>query len=234
MRLNFKLDRDELASRLGGALPGGSLCLIEGGSGAGKSVLAQRLTYGLLQHGHEVTFVSTEFTTPAFMDQMEQLNYPVLDHFIDHKLWFVPTNPLAGHAVPSNELLPRLISARSLLTKPVVVVDIFSQVLEPHLETSDRGDRVLEHVMRTLKKINAAGTTLILTIDPAHLEGIDTTVLTSAADIRLQCLIERKGGQVDRFVVTKKFARAFGMVGDVIPFRVEAGAGFIVEIKAVS
>lgn len=233
MRLDFRLERDELAGRLGGAIPQGALMLIEGGSGAGKSVLAQRLTYGFLEHGHTATVVSTEFTTPAFLDQMEQLRYPVLDAFIEGRLMFVPTNPLMGHPVPSRELLPRLLAARDLLRREVVVVDAFSQIIEPHIDGHE-GDRVLEHLTRTLKQINATGTTLILTIDPDQIKGVDTSVLTSAADIRLECTTERTGGVVDRYVITKKFARAFGMVGDVIPFRVESGAGFIVEIKAVA
>lgn len=52
--------------------------------------------------------------------------------------------------------------------------------------------------------------------------------------VRIECIAERVGGAVDRFVVVRKFARAASGVGDVIPFRVEPGSGFIVEIKAVS
>lgn len=233
-QLNIDLDRDELADRLGGQLPQGALGLIEGGSGSGKSVLAQRITYGLLEHGTDVVYVSTEFTTSAFLDQMEQLGYPVQDHFAEQRLKFCSTTPMLGHPVPAEDRLPRLLEARNLLTTPVVIVDVFSQLIEPHLEEGRRGIRVLEHLVRTLKKINATGTTLLLTIDPSHLAGIDSSPLSPAADIRLECVKERVGGQVDRFIVPKKFARATGSIGDVIPFRVEPGAGFIVEIKAVA
>lgn len=234
MKLEFSLERDELAGRLGGGLPQGSLCLVEGGSGAGKSVLAQRLAYGLLEHGNDVVYVSTEFTTPSFLDQMNRLGYPVMEHFTANRLMFVPTTPLLGHPVPSRDRLPRLLGARELLTRPVVVVDVFSQLAEAHLDPGARGERVLEHLVRTLKHVNAAGTTLALTIDPDHFEGLDTSALVTAADVRLECCMERVGGTVNRFVVTKKFARASGTVGDIIPFRVEPGAGVIVEIKAVT
>lgn len=234
MELNIQLDRDELAKRLGGKLPQGALGLIEGGSGSGKSVLAQRLSYGLLEHGIPVVYVSTEFTTSAFLDQMEGLGYPIEEAFTDHQLRFCSTTPMLGHPVPTEDRLPRLLDARRLLTTPVVIVDVFSQLVEPHLEHGKRGTRVLEHLVRTLKQVNATGTTLLLTIDPRHLEGVDSSSLTGAADIRLECVKERVGGQVDRYIVPKKFARANGTVGDVIPFRVEPGAGFIVEIKAVA
>lgn len=232
--LDFKMERDELAKRLGGSLPQSALCLIEGGSGTGKSVVSQRLTYGLLHHDIDVAYISTEFTTTSFLHQMDQLGYPVMDEFIENRLKFVSTHPQLGHPVPTRQLLPRLLKARPLLQNPVVVVDAFSQLAEPHLDPGPEGEQVLEHLVHTLKRINSTGTTLILTIDPSHFEGLDTAALTSAADIRIECTMERVGGQVNRFLVNKKFARAQGTVGDVVPFRVEPGAGFIVEIKAVA
>jgi hypothetical protein len=98
----------------------------------------------------------------------------------------------------------------------------------------ERGGEVLEHLVRTLKQVNDAGSTILLTIDPRHFEGVDNSPLTTGADIRLECIKERVGGDVNRYIVPKKFARASGPVGDVIAFRVEPGAGFIVEIKAVA
>ena len=145
MDLDFALERDELAGRLGGGLPQGSLCLVEGEGGSGKSVLTQRIAYGLLEHGHRTVFVSSEFSTPAFLDQMQSLGYPVMDAFADGRLLFVPTNPLLGHSVSSRERLPRLLAARHLLRQPVVIVDVFSMLAEPHLR-GPGGDRRLEHL----------------------------------------------------------------------------------------
>ncbi len=234
MKLKIDLERDELADRLGGHLPMGSLGLIEGTSGAGKSVLAQRLTYGLVQNGNRVVYISTEFTTSAFLEQMSGLGYNVQDAFTNEQLRFCSTTPMLGHPVPKEERLPRLLEADHLLTEPVVIVDCFSQLAEPHIESGERGVRVLDHLVRTLKQVNQAGTTILLTLDPRHLEGTDTSPLTAGADIRLECVKERVGGSVDRFIVPKKFARAGGPIGDVIAFRVEPGAGFIVEIKAIA
>jgi flagellar protein FlaH len=137
MELDIDLDRDELADRLGGKLPQGSLGLIEGVSGAGKSVTAQRLAYGLLQNGTRVVYVSTEFTTSAFLEQMEGLGYPVQEHFAERQLKFCSTTPMLGHPVPKKDRLPRLLESKQLLTEPVVIVDCFSQLAEPHLEDGD-------------------------------------------------------------------------------------------------
>lgn len=225
------LDRDELAQRIGGGLPRGALVIVEGSSGAGKSVLSQRLAYGLLTNDEEVTYVSTEFTTPSFLHQMEQLGYPVIDPFIQDQLRFVTTHPLLGHVVSTDEMMPRLLNAHRLMTQPVVIVDTFSKLAEPHL-TGD--GKMLDHLTRRLKQVTASGTTLILTVDPDRFEGLDTNALMTAADVRMEAIIDRVGDQVNRFIVVRKYARAANSVGDVIPFRVEPGAGFIVEIKAVA
>lgn len=234
MQLDIDLDRDELADRLGGKLPQGALALIEGPSGAGKSVLAQRLAYGLLEHGNSVVYVSTEFTTSAFLEQMDGLGYGIQGHFSEKRLKFCSTKPMLGHPVPKEDRLPRLLEADDLLTQSVVIVDCFSQLAEPHLAEGERGARVLDHLVRTFKQVNETGSTILLTLDPQHLEGVDTSPLTAGADIRLECVKERVGGDVNRFIVPKKFARATGPVGDVIAFRVEPGAGLIIEIKAVA
>ncbi len=234
MKLDIDLERDELARRLGGGLPQGSLCLIMGPSGSGKSVLSQRLAYGLIQNGIRTTYVSTEFTTPAFLDQMEQLDYAVMDPFLAKDLLFSSTIPLLGHPVKPRTLLPRLWSARKLITQPAVIVDTFSRIAEPHLQAGPRGEDVLEHTVRNIKRINSLGTTLVLTLNPEDLQGIDTTLLKSSADVFLECTAERLGGSMNRFVQVRKFARASNAVGDLIPFRVEPGAGFIVEIRSVA
>lgn len=231
MNLDIDLDQDELADRLGGALPQGSLILVEGPSGAGKSVLSQRLTYGLLANGADCTYISSEFTTPAFLHQMDQLGYGVMEEFMEQELLFASTHPLLGHPVDEKALLPRLWEATDLMTRPAVVVDTFSRLAAPHFH---EGSDVVEHTVRMVKRINSAGTTLILTVNPDDVDGVDTTMLASAADVRLQCTTERRGGKVNRFVEVKKFTRAPDTTGDLIPFRVEPGAGFIVEIKSVA
>ncbi|CAG0961568.1 partial DNA repair protein RadA, partial [Flavobacteriales bacterium] len=60
---NFVLDRDELNQMLGGGFPKGSLIMIDGPSGSGKSALCQRFAYGLLDNKNTVTYISTQLTT---------------------------------------------------------------------------------------------------------------------------------------------------------------------------
>jgi len=75
--ISLHLDRDDLNDKIGGGLPKGSLMIVEGESGIGKSILCQRITYGALVNGYTVTYISTEMTTLDFVRQMASLNYNI-------------------------------------------------------------------------------------------------------------------------------------------------------------
>ena len=62
----------EVDEKLGGGIPSGSLCLIEGHSDAGKSVLCQHLTNGTLISGEtSVAYYTTENNIRSLISQME-------------------------------------------------------------------------------------------------------------------------------------------------------------------
>ncbi len=86
----------EVDEKLGGGIPVGSLCLIEGHSDAGKSVLCQHLSYGTLGSGQiSVAYYTTENTIKSLIAQMDSLSLYTLDHFLsDHFRIY----PLAFHS----------------------------------------------------------------------------------------------------------------------------------------
>jgi Predicted ATPases involved in biogenesis of archaeal flagella len=47
--INIYLDRDEFSNRIGGGIPKGSIFIIEGENGTGKSIVCQRILYGHYQ-----------------------------------------------------------------------------------------------------------------------------------------------------------------------------------------
>ena len=69
----------ELDSKMGGGIPLGSLTLIEGDSGAGKSVLSQQLLWGSLQDGFKAAVFTSENSIKSLIRQMQSLNLDVLD-----------------------------------------------------------------------------------------------------------------------------------------------------------
>ncbi|MEJ2149661.1 MAG: ATPase domain-containing protein [Chloroflexota bacterium] len=80
----------ELDGKMGGGLPVGSLTLIEGESGAGKSILTQQIIFGSLQDGFKVTLFTSENTVKSLISQMQSLDLDVLDFLLLGKLRVYP------------------------------------------------------------------------------------------------------------------------------------------------
>lgn len=237
MTYRFNLERDELADRLGGGLPDGALIVVEGEYGTGKSILLQRLVYGLLENKHTVSYVSTELTTPNFIEQMYSLDYPVEEHILREQLVFIPVYTVLGFRSPKDDTLQRLLKARRMYRKEIVAVDAFSNLLKNWIKALPPGTDVtnkVEEAVYFFKLLNAQGKTIILTVEQGEVPEEVLQLLRSAADVYLSLRIDIVGNNVSRSVLVRRFARASRGVGDVVNFRVEPKTGFIVEIKSVS
>lgn len=247
--LDIQIERDELAQRLAGGLPKGSLVLVEAPYGAGKSLLVQRLAYGLLSNRHTVGFVSSELTTTAFARQMRSLDYEVDGHLISRDLVYYPVYPLLGRRWTPPDLLRRLREAKTLNGKDVVVVDTFSKLLEDQLhvfeESRSNGDqggvdpvgslrREAEETLFRMKRQAAAGTTFILTMEHQGVPDGVMNLFRDAADVFLAIDYKLVGATATRRIVVNRFLRAKGRFSDSISYRVEPGAGLVIEIKSVA
>ncbi|MGQ0536385.1 MAG: ATPase domain-containing protein [Methanobacteriota archaeon] len=233
--LDFSLERDELSERLGGGLPPGTLVLLEGEYGAGKSILAQRLSYGLVENGHSVALVSTELTTSGFLDQMESLQYDVADPIIKEKLVFIPVHPLLSARAPRRDLLRRIVKAKRMYTKDVIVFDSFSKFLADHERLVDEETLIaqVEEVLHLFKRLNSRGKTVVLTFEKGQVREGVAAIFKESADLFLSLTFELLGNVAARRIVVNRLARAQGRFGDIIGYRVEPGVGIVIEIKSV-
>lgn len=240
MTYRFTLERDELSDRLGGGLPKGALVVIEGEFGTGKSVLLQRILYGLLKNGSRVSVVSTELTTLHFIEQMHTLDYPIEEYIFSRTLLFLPVYPVLGFRGQKTDLMDRLLNAKRMYDSDVVAFDAFSSIIRDWWramppEVSDRAKQEkIEDALYLFKLLNAKGKTLVLTLQPGDVPEDTASVLKAAADVYLSLKVENVGGVVSRSIFVRRFGRAEKAVSDIIPYRVEPKAGFIVEIKSVS
>ena len=240
MVYRFSLDRDELADRLGGGLPNGALGVLEGEYGTGKSIVTQRILYGLLRNNHKVTLVSTELTTLHFIEQMHSLDYPVEEHIFARNLLFLPVYPVLGFRGKKTDLMDRLLNAKKMYESDIIVIDAFSSLVRDWLRALPDGTPMQEKVERIedalylFKLLNAKGKTVLITMQPGDCPEEIMGVLKSAADVYLTMKVDTAGGVVSRSIFVRRFGRAEKAVADIIPFRVEPKSGFIVEIKSVS
>ena len=71
----YELETDSLADSMGLRLPNRSLMILQGTVGGGKSLLSQRLAYGLAENDVKVLVITTELTTRGWVEQMESIGY---------------------------------------------------------------------------------------------------------------------------------------------------------------
>lgn len=221
------LKGDELHAKLGGGLPKGCICLIEGEEGSGRSVISQRLLYGVLSDNRSASFISTEMTIRDFIDQMWSINYKVDRYLLSRKLEFFPVYPLIGNATPSREsFLDKMITSPALYRNDLLFVDSLSTLVKSNFE-----ERGTQRLLGFLKKLTRENKSIVLTAEKGHAA---LEALRLSSDVYLSLDIKQSAGSLARVINVKRFARARGEVGDSVRYRIEAGVGMIIEITEVS
>ena len=225
----LQIPRDDLHDQLGQGLPAGTITLIEGQKGAGKSALIQRMIYGFLTNGFSVTCISTEQTVKDFIDQMYSLDYSIAQWLLGGKLNFVPVYPLIGNARNRKDFLGMLIRSRGLYTSDIVIIDTFSSLVSNSL----RGHESSIEVLAFFKKLAGMNKSIVLSVDP---EEVDRKVLDpfeSDSHVYLQLVVSQVGGMVSRAISVKRFANTQYRVSPTIGFRIEPNVGMVIEITSV-
>ncbi len=228
--LSVKIRRDELNRTLGGGLPVSSLILLEGSDGTGKSLLAQRMAYGLVKNDESVSYLSTELSTQGFVEQMASLDYDIKYDMLDEKLFFISLFPYYGAGKLQKNFLDILLSSKKLFSSDIIVFDTLSFLLVDESLSSEDAFAFLQFI----KRLNGLGKTIILCVDPDHLNARLLTLIRSSCDVIFDLELRTFAGQMVRVINVKRFKRSGGEVLSAIPFRVEPGKGLIIEIVTFS
>ncbi len=225
----FELKRDEFNKKLGGGFPAGSIILLEGGNGAGKSAISQRLVFGLIENETSVTYISTQLTTKGFIQQMYSIDYPIATHLLKGGLLYIPVIPLMQSAKKRIDFLQRLMSAEQLFENDVIVIDTLSALIK----SSADSEKVLD-LISFFKKISGMGKIIIVTLDSDQLSEDIAQTLHSSADVYLTLKTKAVTSEIKRTIIVNKFTGAKGTVAQIIGFRIEPNVGLVVEISAVA
>ena len=240
-------ERDRLNKELGGGIPQGSIVLVEGDYGAGKSALSQRISYGLCDQNVSVTLLSTELTVRGFIDQMHSIDYGVEEHMLDELLLFLHAdvdtggNTLRGNPEESDrkKLLKRLMEAEIMWDADVIVIDTFDAILrnDPNFEALVRQNEERQAALEIIsffRDIVTQGKVIVLTVDPSTVDEEAIGPFRSIADVFLELQMAEVGNDVRRSIQVRRFAGMGEQVGDSIGFSVRSGTGIVIESRSVA
>jgi flagellar protein FlaH len=239
-------DHDRLNKELGGGIPRGSIVLMEGDYGAGKSALSQRFTYGLCETGTSVTYLSTELTVGGFIDQMNSLSYDVVDHLLGEQLLFLHADIDTGGVLSGDggendrmDLLAELMDAETMWQPEVVIIDTFDAILrnDPKFEALVRQNEERQAALEIIsffRDVISQGKVIVLTVDPSTLDEEAIGPFRAIADVFLELEMVEVGNDVRRQISVMRFAGMGEQVGDTIGYSVRSGTGIVIESRSVA
>jgi len=227
--LSFKLIRDEMHKKLGGGIPEGSLLLIEGESGTGKSVFLQRLAYGFLENEIGVTYISTQMTTKNFINQMYSLSFPILSFLASGKLLFIPVYPLIGEKKTSEGFIKKIVESEQLYKSNVVIFDTISDLIKDTVNKENT-----EYIVKFFKRLTGVGKTLFLAANPEDLDRNIFSVFKNVADLHFITAKKKVGDRVKHSLLVSKYVGALHEYEVSMNFRIVSKIGFVIEISTVA
>lgn len=224
---DFELETDSLADSLGRFLPRRSLYVVSGAIGAGKSLISQRLAYGLIAHGARLTMVTTELTTRGWLEQVESLGYPLSEAADTGQFTLLSRFGVVSDEVDEHIGIDAILGSEALENADISIIDCASTILQGYDGTPDE-------LLKLTRRFCSSGRSLMLLIDPDEISSDISRALTSSAEVALEMRTSEIGGGLNRTLAVTRFLRAAGPVQPRIGWRVEPGMGFIVDITAVS
>lgn len=212
----ISLGQIEIDDKMGGGLPPGSLTLIEGQSGAGKSVLAQQLICSSLNSQYNVKLFTTENTVKSLIKQMDSLNLDITDYFLLSKLKIHPLK-VERDQRDTKDLLKLLFRAiQRERHYSLVVLDAITCFVN-----YDNVDGSVITFFEDCRSLCDEGMTIISVIH-SHAQDTNTMMrLRSACDCNLRLRIEQMGDQLVKMLEVSKVRGAQKNTGNIISFDIE-------------
>jgi flagellar protein FlaH len=207
----------ELDDKMGGGLPVGSLTLIEGESGAGKSILTQQIIFGSLQDGFKVTLFTSENTVKSLISQMQSLDLDVLDFLLLRKLRVYPME-LSGLGQQAPNVLLQALSNCGKCHR-VIIVDSLTSVI------AQASTKEVLSFFESCKRLCTRGTTVIIVLHSHAMSGEVARPVRSLCDAHLQLRAEQDGQRLIKTLEVSKVRGASNVTGAIVSFDVEPGWG---------
>ena len=219
----------EIDKKMGGGLPLGSMTLIEGSSGSGKSVLNQQLIWGSLYDGFRVVLYTTENTVKSFIRQMNSLSLEVTDFLLLGKLKIFPLMASKSKLNPEQVFTMLLADLEARAETDLVVVDSLTTFIT---HTS------IEETMtyfESCKVLCDRGTSMINVVNSYAFNEAGLARVRSISDAHLRLRTEQFGDVIVKVLEVAKVRGAELSTGNIVSFDVEPMLGMkIIPVSKVS
>ena len=202
--------------------------MVQGEVGGGKSLISQRLIFGLLENGSKILVITTELTTRGWIEQMESIGYPVTEHIASGRLLIFSRFGVIAESKEGVDLFD-VLESEAIEKSDVVVVDSASALMPTGLDSTEQ-----LIALQKLRRVCSDSRSILLTIDPSEMDEKLLHKLRSSCEVLLDLKAGFVGGEIKRTIVVTRFLRAAGPVQASVGWRVEPYMGFIVDITAVS
>ncbi len=209
----------ELDSRMGGGIPVGSLTLIEGASGSGKSVLSQQIMWGALQDGFIVSVFSSENSVKSMVTQMKSIDLDIFEFLLMSKFKIYPME-LSHLGEAAVETLIDVMKKEGEMGRDVIVIDSFTSAI-----VHARSDQTVLHFFEECKRLCAKGLSVMVTL---HSDGVNNDMLgpiRSMCDAHLNLKSAQDGQKLVKTLEVAKIRGAASGTGSIFGFDVEPGWG---------
>ena len=224
----FVLETDSLADSMGSRLPNRSIYVVQGDVGSGKSLISQRLSYGLAENDVKVLVITTELTTRGWIEQMESIGYGVTEFIRTGQLMVFSRFGTIAEALPDVGI-QQVLESEAVSKADMIIIDSASSLMPDDLDDNGRFK-----MMQDLRRITSEGRSIMLCVDENEMDSKLLHTLRASSEIVLDMKTAMIGGEIKRNIVVTRYLRAAGPVQSSIGWRVEPSMGFIVDITAVS
>jgi archaeal flagellar protein FlaH len=207
----------ELDSKMGGGIPTGSLTLIEGMSGAGKSVLSQQILCGSLREGFTVSLFTSENSVKSLVSQMQSIDLDILDYLLLGRLR-VFSMQLTRLGAQAPAALGRVMIREC--RQDILVVDSFTTAI-----ANDSADVHVLSFFEQAKRLCSTGKSVFITLHAGVVHGDMIDALRSMCDAHLILRTEQDGQRMVKTLQVAKIRGAASTTGAIVGFDVEPGWG---------
>ncbi len=211
----------EIDRKMGGGIPAGSLCLMEGVNDSGKSVLVQQILWGAMQQNRTVLTFTTENTIRSLLKQMESLSLDISDYFIIGNSTIFPIHEklIESKGKTAENLLKLMLRSLSSCKEDIIIIDSLT------IFVVNSTEHEILNFFAECKKLSDKGKTILITVHSYAFSEMLLIRIRSICDTHLHLKIEQVGDQLVKTIEVAKIRGAQKTTGNIISFDVEPGFG---------